>query len=420
MNIYNQVCELVQFDIKGAQVQKIYSSSRYINFVCRKPGKTFSLFLGRGNHYEGIWLSELKLESSLRLRDQFLEYLRKYLVSTTIDSIELHEKDRIITINYFKSGKINKLGLFYKGRELYFYNHFYDANKNQTQTYLSWSNKKIINSFTQNPFEELDIDDLDKSKVNELISIENLLEEEKKEVLKSQKKSVKKIDRKVKNIESDLKKIKESQKIYDYLNEANDLSKLDKKSIIHGIRFNFKEKDHFKRRDQIYNKIKRLKEVLGFMEDRLNQTQKENKAQKNKDIISNTLKPIKPIIKKVEVKTNSLKTDLGYKLLNDEELVIGIGLSAKGNDQLRSSWAKKEDLWFHLDAQTSPHIIVKGDIVKVMDNIIKIAKIMKSEAGLNTNEVNLMYTQVKNLKGIKSKPGSVIHKKTKYIRISLD
>lgn len=408
----------MQFDIQGAQIQKIYSSSRFINFICRKPGKTFSLYLGRGNHYEGVWLSELKLDSALRLQDQFLEYLRKYLVSTSLVTLKVDEKDRIITIEYFKSGKQNRIAFFYKGRELYFYNQYYDPEKDKTYTFLSWSNKKLENSELKNPFEELGISELETDKENEIIPIEKLLEQEKLDTQKITKKDIKRSNRKVKNIEGDLQKIENSQKIYEFLQENRDLSKLDKKTVIHGIRFSFKEQDHFKRQDQIYKKIKRLKEVKGFMQKRFEDEKKKSKAKEKVEIKKNPLNPIKPVIK--TVKTKKLESNkLDYKVIQLKDIQIGIGLSSNGNDQLRSQWAKKDDLWFHLDAQTSPHIIAKGTIVSVMDNIEEIAKIMKEEAKIETSEINLMYTQVKNLKGIKSKPGSVIHKKTKYIRVNI-
>lgn len=407
----------MQFDIRGAQIQKAFSSSRFIALNCRKPGKSFTLYLGRGNHYEGIWLSELKLDSQLRIIDQFLEYIRKFLVSAVIESIELNDKDRIIYINYFKYGKVNTFSLFYKGRELYFANKYYNLDKKNYETYCSWSSQKR-DHISSDIFEELGVEDLNKEKENNIVEIGVLLDRELSDARKIFKKDNKKLKRKIDNINNDLMKIKNFHKLYEFVESQPDLSKLDEKIRIHGVRFSFKEKDHYKRRDQIYSKAKKLKKIKPHMLNRLEQAKDDLIKIEKSDRVKNNLSILKPIIKTIK-KLNKSKVENGYIVKNIENLAVAIGKSSQGNDQMRKEWAKKDDWWFHLDNETSSHIIVKGSIDDILSKIESIALLMKEESKLNSNEVNLIYTQVKNLKGNKGTAGSVIYKKIKYIRVNL-
>lgn len=408
----------MQFDIKGAQIQKAYSSTRYIALQCRKPGKSFNLFIGRGNHFEGIWLGELKIDSQLRIIDQFLEYIRKYLSSSYIESIEMNDKDRVIYLNYAKYGKINTFSFFYKGRELFFANKYYDIEKEKFITFVSWNNQKK-SEITESVFFELGIDDLDKTKENKFIDIDKLLENEFLDAKKVYKKTTHKVKKKIQNIKKDLETIRNYEKLYQFVNDQSDLSILDKKMKIHGVRFNFKFNDHFKRRDQIYTKAKNLKKVEPMMLKRLQQSEELLVNIENDQKIKNQLTIIKPVIKNIKNVKNNSQSSKDYKIDKINELSVAIGKTSQGNDQMRKEWAKKEDWWFHLDANTSTHIIVKGELNKIMESIEVIAKLMKDESGLETNEVNMIYTQVKNLKGNKGKAGSVIYKKIKYIRVNL-
>ncbi len=47
------------------------------------------------------------------------------------------------------------------------------------------------------------------------------------------------------------------------------------------------------------------------------------------------------------------------KIFATSSCQIGVGMSARGNDQLRSKWAGKEDTWLHLDGLKSAHVVIK-------------------------------------------------------------
>ena len=119
------------------QIQKMYSTAHLICLVVRYPGKTHYLYLGRGNNYEGVWEGTRTPPTVLRIRDRYLEYLRKYLTGRRLVEPVVDSKDRILILPYHGRGRISYLLLFFKGRSLYFLNLHYDDNDNP-RLFLSW------------------------------------------------------------------------------------------------------------------------------------------------------------------------------------------------------------------------------------------------------------------------------------------
>jgi predicted ribosome quality control (RQC) complex YloA/Tae2 family protein len=136
---YNDIAQEIQnFRRKFgeyAQIQKIFSSSQFLSLQIRLPGKSFYLYFGRGHQFEGFWLGEKQIESALRKRDQFLEYFRRYLSASVLLNLDIDEKDRIIKIDYGRFGQTNRMFLFYKGRELYFANIYFDEKVKRFKTF---------------------------------------------------------------------------------------------------------------------------------------------------------------------------------------------------------------------------------------------------------------------------------------------
>ena len=52
-----------------------------------------------------------------------------------------------------------------------------------------------------------------------------------------------------------------------------------------------------------------------------------------------------------------------------------------------------------------------------LDIIIMASSAVLEHSGLKSSEVNIIYTQVKNIKAVKHSPGKVIYKKEKHLRI---
>ena len=78
--------------------------------------------MGRGSSYQGVWEGEKAPPREFRIKDSFLEYIRKNTNNTKIEEIVLDEKDRIISIPYFKERSINCFSFFWKGKDLIFSN----------------------------------------------------------------------------------------------------------------------------------------------------------------------------------------------------------------------------------------------------------------------------------------------------------
>ena len=78
----------------------------------------------------------------------------------------------------------------------------------------------------------------------------------------------------------------------------------------------------------------------------------------------------------------------------------------------------RDDIWFHLDGDKSSHIIIKlGNHSLEYELLQIIGSVMLDYSKFNYLEANLIYTQVKNLKGVPGITGSVNYKKEKRIRI---
>jgi predicted ribosome quality control (RQC) complex YloA/Tae2 family protein len=409
-----------------AQIQKIFSSSHFISLQIRLPGKSLYLYFGRGHNYEGFWLGEKQIESALRKRDQFLEYMRRYLSASVLLDLAIDEKDRIIKIDYGRYGHTNSFFLFYCGRELYFANIFFDDKTRRFQTFCSWikgNQETQSNSFSL--FDTIGRKSILKNKTTiDKAPIEKLLKDEKAKALTliASGKSRKFLVRKKKNIVADITQVDKWPKLFEFIKNGSDFSKLKRKENIEGFKISFKNSDHYKRQDELYLKVKKLKKAQKILSLRLRDTQ-DSLEKQNLNDFENKLKTIKPIwTQSFKAETIEIKKEKGYSIHYFDRYKIAVGLTAVGNDQMRKEWAKKDDLWFHAQGDKSPHIILKNsgtssgasldlDLFKVIGTAM--LHYMKSSSA----DINLMYTQVKNLKGVKGVTGSVTFKKMKYINI---
>ena len=388
----------------------------------RGMGKTTYVYIGRGSQNQGIWKSDLKPDPFLRKVDTFLEYIRKHLSSCTLKNIEIDTKDRILSINYHKWGHVNKFGIFYFGSKLYFSHHFFDSKAKKMNLYRSWSKKsKVISEVNIfETFDEIGRKDLDKKKVKPLVDINVLLKKELElaETNKEKNKSKKFLERKINRIYEDLKRVSRWEQLYELANKENNLAKYPHKTKLFDINIKFEEKDHFKRRNQIFEKAKKLKKAVPILKQRLENTQN-SLNNPNRSEYSNKLTPIKPYWNDLKVNSKETsKSENNIIFFNHPEMKIAIGLNAKGNDEARKNWANKEDLWFHMDGDKSSHIFVKL-INSVLDQekLKIIGGAMLEYSKLHYSEVNLIYTAVKNLKGVPGIAGTVNYKKEKRIRV---
>lgn len=405
-------------------IQKIYSSSYYLCLSLRYQGKTNFLYIGRGAGHEGVWFSELRLESFLRKRDKFLEYIRKHLSSTSFAGLEMDRKDRIFKLKYHKWGRVNSFYYFYNARNLYFANHFYDDKSGCMRLFKSWTMKnEDQNECDFEIFNEIGRKELSQEReLRPTLPIHILLKQEKDKALKivGGGKSKKFLNRKLRRIEGDLQNTEAISELSNIANSSN-LNLMQMKNKVGNIRLNFKTKEHFHRRDEVFTKIKKLKKAKGILELRKKDTEA-NLSNYSVQAVENQLRPIAPMWKTESItKTNPSSSGKLYKILQFPLFQMGIGTTAQANDQLRSEWAKKNDIWFHLDGDKSPHIIIKGDSIEMNNQLFTIVgSALLKYSGFDYLDANLIYTPVKNLKGVKGTPGKVIYKKEKRISIQFD
>lgn len=390
-------------------------------------GKTWYLYLGRGHGKEGVWISEKKPESFLRKRDRYLEYLRKHLESSQFKQLILDDQDRIISLEYFKWGHINKFFIFYNARNLYFCHHYFDPNSHLFKCFKSWTMKgEFLDRCDFDIFDEIGRTNLNKDVMDlEIISISKLLGDEKKQAMSLVNghggKSQKFLKRKKKRILDDLSSVQNISGLQKLAENEAELVNLPTKNNLNGVRLKFQYQDFYKRRDEVYTKIKKLKKAKSILDLRLKDTEVALKG--IKDIqVENKLKIIPVLWKKQENKIKESKvSEKFYKIIDLGTIAIGIGLTAVGNDQLRSEWANKSDIWFHLDGDKSAHIIIKLRDKNLTTEIFEIAASALVEFGQTSYEsVNILYTQVKNLKGVKGAPGKVTYKKEKRIQVDVN
>lgn len=95
---------------------------------------------------------------------------------------------------------------------------------------------------------------------------------------------------------------------------------------------------------------------------------------------------------------------------------IYIGKNAKGNEDIIKH-CHQESLWFHINNISSAHVILdsKGDDIPKR-YLVQVAKILLDTKNNKPNNVNVIYTQVKNVK-LTKQLGTVIPSRTKVIKL---
>lgn len=428
LDLETQVKALHDKRLEGGQIQKIYSTAWFVSLAIRTPGKTWSLYLGRGNGYEGVWVHDSPPVSALRRKDNFLEYFRHHLSSCAFHSLELDAHDRIISLNYQKYGSKQSLLLFWKARKLYFVHYYQESADAPFKLLLSWRGKAVVVHEPMSDFfvcfDEIgrNVDMKHEFKSRAPVEIQDLLESElTSSDLRSKGSNPGYLQRKKENIEDDLRRAQQWKKLQILLDQGQSLDHVyELKVDDQKIKFEG-ELNPYERRDLVFQKIKKLKRGEGILSERLLNVNSllEGKSEKvelistiplNKPIWGKETAAVEHVVKKSE------KED--FRIYQFEGYLVGVGLSAQGNDQLRSKWAGKEDYWLHLDEAKSSHVVIKLPQGKAMEpEVLNTgASILAHFSHFTSDWIPIIYTQVKNLKGVSGAPGMVIYKKEKHIR----
>lgn len=430
-DLESQVKTIHEAHLAGGQIQKIYSTAYFVTFSVRVPGKTWSLFLGRGAGMEGIWLDEITPPSLLRRKDVFLEYLRKHLSSCTLLGVELDRHDRILKLDYQKFGMKQSLLLFWKARKAYFVHAYRESPEGQLKLLLSWKGRPVTPSEEPTDlyvcFDEIGRrQDLKHDSFSpKFTSIKDLLSvEENAAAMKAGDFKPGFLQRKKLKIEEDLTKARQWEKIQEVLNNDESLENMYELKVgDHKIKFQG-ELNAYERRNLLFEKIKKLKKGETILSERLGTVNK-TLEEKVKPAEVTTELPVTKIAwgedpRAVSLKEKAREEADDYKVFGTPTCQIGVGKSARGNDQLRSKWAGKEDTWLHLDGLKSSHVIIKmpsGIPGSLEINLA--ASILARFSHFQGDWAPVIYTQVKNLKGVSGVPGMVTYKKEKHLRCPL-
>lgn len=427
LDLKKQIQNIKEVSLSQGQIQKIYSTAFYISLAIRAPGKTWHLYFGRGGGYEGVWIHNQAPPSEIRRKDNFLEYFRKHLSSCSFLNLDIDPYDRIVKLDYQKYGNIQSFLWFWKGRKLYFAHSYQEGPGLPFKLFLSWRPKAFIPDLELNELYDY-FNEVGRHKEmkhdfssNQMTEMETLLAEEATlasiKVLSS---SPNFLLRKKINIEDDLRKAKQWEKLQSLLDKNTSLENMyELKVDDQKIKFEG-ELNPFERRNLVYEKIKKLKRGESILKERLDQVQEQISGKEIKEKSQSKIPMIKPVWgeEKSLVVTSSKSSSDEYKVFKYDLMQIGVGLNAHGNDQLRNKWASKEDYWIHLDGMKSTHGVIKMSkgLHPTTEAFNLAASIVAHFSHFQSDWVPIIYTQVKNLKGVSGAPGMVIYKKEKHLR----
>jgi predicted ribosome quality control (RQC) complex YloA/Tae2 family protein len=432
-NITNIAALLEENSEKTATfIQQIFSTPHYIVLKLRSPGKNWFVYLGRGESYQGAKLFDRLPPSELRIRDRYLEYLRKHLRGARVESIELFENDKSVKIEYTLGRVQSVLILFWKGVKLYF------AHGNNEFKFYSWKGKVVGNDLDIDSMkDELttmglgSLDHHDHDKRNENNSIESYLDYSRWE--KSKKKinrKIKSLKRKVSKIEKDLKRLQGWRELWVQL-EVDSLD-LEGHAPLkkHGIKIRFdKEASYFNRKSQVFEKLKNFKRNESFVSERLQNSREELRGMQSQltddeQVDISKYKVIQPEwqSKGKNKKESHQKESTGIVSFVLNGSIKGyLGKTAIANDQIRKLYGSKRDLWLHCSFEKSPHVILKVDNITKLSpaELQAVGGMILSYMGLSRDEIEFIYSDVSGIKGKKGVPGMVIIKKPRYLRVEL-
>jgi predicted ribosome quality control (RQC) complex YloA/Tae2 family protein len=427
LDLERQVKAVDNQGLSYGQIQKIYSTAFYISFSIRTPGKTNYLYIGRGGGHEGVWCGERAPVTAIRRKDNFLEYFRKHMSSCSFISLELDKSDRIVKFNYQKFGQIQSFLFFWRARKLYFLHHYQEGPELPFKLLLSWKGKTLVANFQeQDLFEYFNevgrrTDMQHEYRQENLLSIQELLELEEKLVLQKGATSAPTfLQRKFGNITQDLERARQWNLLQELINKGDEFLGRELKVGAQKIKFEG-DLNPYERRNLVFEKIKKLKRGEEILTERLKQTQELLEGGGPRSKVISTLAMVKPVWGKdearvIEVPRGADKEE--YRVYRYEGYSIGVGLNSRGNDQLRNNWSSKEDMWIHLDGLKSAHCIVKLHSRVSFDAEIlnRAATIVAHYSHFQDEWIPIIYTSVKNLKGVSGAPGMVIFKKEKHLK----
>lgn len=408
------------------------SSPHLLCLSVRIPTKTCFLYIGRGKEVEGVWVGESYIPSEYRVIDRFLEYLRKHLRGLRLVDLKVDENgERIVLLTcQDKLKDFSHFGLFWKGRDLYFA-HNYINSKREWTLFCSWKGRaeridedinliEVLSTLGRKEFTQ------NTSKNDSLKLPDDYLTylEKTFDLKKERKKVLKKLERKRKNIEGDLIAVGKWHDLNSIATREIEFFSDISEVCVGKIKVKFKQgENNYQKRGKVFEKIKRLKSAENLLMNRMHQVENEmHDLLETKEILDiSKIKISAPIW---TVNNDGLKiqhSEHGYDIYFSSALKLNfaVGKNARANDYIRKYWAKGDDLWIHLENITGPHLIVKQinheDMTEEIFRLL--GSCLRDYAKIDLEEIPMVFSQVKHIKGMKGHAGSVLIRRPRYRKI---
>ena len=396
-------------------LQKAYSTPHFLALSVRFPGRTETIYIGRGNQYQGIFLHKQMPPPYLRVQDRLLDYLRKHLVGARLGKIMVDEKTMSWYFHFKNDHADNTFVVGYKERQLFF------AKQSKEEVYLSWSGETLESKNLLALVDSFGPDKITNHLEQKVQGIEDyLLAEEKKiggQPLQRKKEIF--LIRKIKNISDDLENVKNWKSLQDDLQENRLDLNLDELRV-YGQKIKLLGSiTIWSKRDLVFKKIKKLKRAEEILTSRLSESRNELENVKRGEFQFDVTKEkiIQPLWSTHQKQTSPQSGEHNVKSVIIKKLSGIIGLDANSNDWIRSQ-ASKNHYWFHIENYSSAHCIIKSEDITCLsfEDFGAIGSMLRDFSKLEISEIPIVYTQVKNIKGIKGTKGAVAIKKQKHFR----
>lgn len=434
---YNNLFESTrQLDVllegKVAKIQKIMSSPSAICLFCRVPGETFYLYIGRGGRGSGVFYFDRPIPPEYRIKDKYLEFLRKELKNWALQSVKILESAPVVHLNFFKNRETKDFFLLFDGRDLHFIVH--ETSKGESLLFKSWSGKREKSKeVVEVPLLEKELKDRTTREDFKL----DFKEEEMENVLwgkylidrrqKKIKRHKKFLQRKKSRITKDLEKNFKWRTLEEIVQGGQWPREVSAPFFLVGgvkIRVTGRESSG-KIKDLIYTKLKKLKKGEFIQRERLIAVEKMigEGSPGSDEVAEVTFKRFEGPVwrnQKVERPKDQGQQDKDVDYFSVEGHSVAIGKNIRGNDRLRNSWAKGSDTWLHIEGEKGSHLVVKTDnfLNLSKDSQEALASLLSSYSNYQGLEIPIIYSQVKGIKGLKGVAGSVTIKKPRYLTLS--
>ena len=180
-----------------------------------------------------------------------------------------------------------------------------------------------------------------------------------------------------------------------------------------------------------YKKYKKLKTAIKHIHKQIYLTKHEinyfvslkqqvesNYQLKDLEEIRDELVNLKYLSKRRKQNKNKKKQRLNYDVYEVDQVLILVGKNNLQNNYLTHQFARKNDMWFHVQNQSGSHVIVQSESLD--EKLIRTAAQLAAyhSKSKTSGSVPVDYTLIKNIKKIPGELGSFVsytHQKTIYI-----